>query len=63
MFAGQKVYYDGDKATGADGTLAGSTKLLPDIVRILVEKNMFNHQFVENSYVYHKLPDCGEFAI
>jgi len=63
MFAGQKVFYDGEKATGSDGTLAGSTKLLPDIIRILLEKNMFNPQFVENSYIYHNLPDCGEFNI
>ncbi len=62
-FAGSKIFYDGKQATGKNGTLAGSTKLLPDIVKILVQKNMFNPQFVDNSYIYHNLEPFGEFEI
>ena len=35
VFAGETVYYDGKKATSKDGTLAGSTVLLTDIIKIL----------------------------
>lgn len=59
-FAGQKIYYDGNKATGSDGTLAGSTKLLPDIVKILGEKGLFKPRFIENSYDYHQIQPKGE---
>lgn len=54
-FADEKIYYDGIKATSKDGTLAGSTSLVPDIVKILGKKNMFNPQYIENPYDYHKL--------
>jgi len=59
-FAGQKIYYNGDSATSAQGTLAGSTKLLPDIIKILGQKKLFNPQFIKNSYTYHNIASCGQ---
>lgn len=59
-FAGEKIYYDGVKATSAEGTLAGSTKLLPDIVKILGKKDLFIKQYISNSYDYHNLVSEGE---
>ena len=59
-FAGEKIYYDGERAESARGTLAGSTKLLPDIIKILGQKNLFNPQFIENSYNYHNIPRHGQ---
>lgn len=60
IFADYKIYYDGDKATSADGTIAGSTKLLPDIIKILGKKGMFNPQFIQNVYDYHGIEPMGE---
>lgn len=59
-FAGSKIYYDGTKATSIDGTIAGSTKLLPDIAKILGKKGLFNRQYISNSYDYHRLSPRGE---
>ena len=39
-FAGERIYFDGVKATSKDGTLAGSTMLLPDIVKVLARKDL-----------------------
>jgi len=55
IFAGEKIYFDGEKATSAEGTLAGSSKLLPDIIKILGKKEFFNPQYIENSYTYHNI--------
>ena len=55
MLQDEKVYFDGERATSAQGTIAGSTKLLPDIVKTLGKKGMFNPQYVENPYKYHKI--------
>ena len=41
VFADSKIYYDGDKATSDDGTIAGSTALLPDIIIRLAKVNLF----------------------
>lgn len=60
IFADEKVYFDGEKATSAQGTLAGSAKLLPDIVKILGNKGMFDSQFIENPYIYHKIDLDGK---
>lgn len=54
-FADEKIYYDGVKATSKDGTLAGSTTLVPDIVQILGKKDMFKPKYIDNVYDYHKL--------
>lgn len=60
VFSDEKIYFDGVKATSAEGTIAGSTKLLPDIVKIIGNKNLFNPQFIDNPYIYHNLDSKGE---
>ena len=55
MFAGEKVYYDGIKATSKEGTLAGSTTLLPFIIKRLAKQKLFNPEFINNPYKYHNL--------
>ena len=60
IFADSKIFYDGKKATSADGTIAGSTKLLPEIIKILGKKGMFNPQFIQNVYDYHGIEPMGE---
>jgi N-acetylglucosamine-6-phosphate deacetylase len=60
VFADEKVYFDGEKATSAQGTLAGSSKILPDIIKILGKKGLFNPQFIENPYRYHKVDLDGK---
>lgn len=59
-FAGKKIYFDGVKATSKEGTLAGSTMLLPDIVKVLAKKDLFNKQHISNSYDYHGIDSRGE---
>lgn len=57
-FADEKVYYDGVKATSKDGTIAGSTALLPDIIKRLA-KNIADtpilNQYINNPYNYHNI--------
>ena len=60
VFADSKIYYDGKSATSVDGTIAGSTKLLPEIIKILGQKGLFNPQFITNTYRYHNLEPQGE---
>lgn len=55
VFADSKIFYDGIKATSKDGTIAGSTKLLPQIIKELIEKDLFKPQYVENVYHYHNI--------
>ena len=59
MFAGTKIFYDGISATSEAGTIAGSTKLLPDIIKFLGQKGLFNSEYIENTYNYHNLPFKG----
>lgn len=59
IFADSKIYYDGNKATSKDGTIAGSTKLLPEIIKILRQKNLFNPEFITNPYKYHNIEPKG----
>ena len=59
-FAGERIYFDGVKATSKGGTLAGSTMLLPDIVKVLAKKDLFNKQHISNSYDYHGIESRGE---
>ena len=59
VFADSKIYYDGTKAISGDGTIAGSTKLLPEIIQILGKKGMFKPVFIENTYQYHGLEPEG----
>ena len=60
VFADEKIYYDGEKATSKDGTIAGSTTLVPDIIKILNIKGMFHPQFIENPYNYYNIGYLGE---
>ncbi len=60
-FAGSEIYYDGIKAVSKDGTIAGSTVLLPDIIKRLAKNNLFNPQYIENPYNYHNI-DLKGFA-
>ena len=60
VFADSKIYYDGKKAVSAAGTIAGSTKLLPEIIKILNTKGLFKPEYIENVYLYHKLEPNGE---
>ena len=60
VFADSKIYYDGDKATSADGTIAGSTTLLDKIVKRLADRDMFKPQYIENPYIYHGFSYEGE---
>lgn len=55
VFADEEIFYDGERATSKSGTIAGSTTLLPDIIKKLGEKGFFNPQFIENPYRYHNL--------
>jgi N-acetylglucosamine-6-phosphate deacetylase len=56
-FCGQKILRGG---RSADGMIAGSVMLLPDIIKLLAKKGMFNPQFIENPYVYHGVDIKGE---
>lgn len=55
IFADSKIYYDGIKATSADGTLAGSTMLLDEIVERLKSLDLFKSEYIENVWRYHGL--------
>lgn len=64
IFADEKVYYDGVRATSADGTIAGSTTLLPEIIKRLYKSGLlFSYeefeQLIENPYHYHNLDIKG----
>ena len=60
IFADFRIYYDGKSARSAEGTLAGSVSLLPDIVKVLGKKGLFNPEYIENSYRYHGIEPKGE---
>lgn len=60
IFADSLIFYDGNEARSATGTLAGSTKLLPDIVKILGKKGLFNPKYIDNTYKYHNIEPKGE---
>lgn len=62
IFADSKIYYDGKKATSKEGTIAGSTALLDDIVKRLISLNLFNPKYVENAWRYHNLEPEGELS-
>ena len=55
IFADSKIYYDGKKATSADGTIAASTMLLDEIIERLKILNLFKQEYIENAWNYHKL--------
>ena len=55
IFADEKVYYDRIKATSKEGTIAGSTTLIPDIIKRLAKVNLFNPEYINNPYNYHNI--------
>lgn len=59
-FADSKIFYDGIKATSIDGTIAGSTALLGDIVKRLAENKLFAQELILNPYKYHNIEPRGE---
>ena len=60
-FADSIIYYDGEKATSADGTIAGSTMLLDEIVERLKNLGLFCPEYIENTWKYHGL-ESKDFA-
>ena len=58
-FAGETIYFDGKKATSKNGTLAGSTTLLPDILKRLLDKKIITDnqakELILNPYRYHNI--------
>ncbi|MFI3300910.1 MAG: hypothetical protein R3Y28_05755 [Candidatus Gastranaerophilales bacterium] len=59
VFAGEKIYYDGKKATSENGTLAGSTKLLSDIIQRLASVGLFDVKMIDTPYIYHGVDLAG----
>ena len=58
-FAGSEIFYDGKSAKSSQGTIAGSTKLLPGIIKILGQKGLMRPQYVLNPYKYHGIEPSG----
>lgn len=66
-FADEKVYYDGIKATSKEGTIAGSTTMIPKIIKRLMntifrtstlsttDREKMLSQLVLNQYSYHNI--------
>lgn len=52
VFADSTIYYNGEKATSKDGTIAGSTTLVPQIIQRLMKMDLFNMQYINNVYNY-----------
>ena len=64
VFADEKVYYDGIKATSKDGTIAGSTTMIPKIIKRLIKSNIVKNtndvtQLITNPYNYHNIDIDG----
>ena len=55
VFADSKIYYDGKKATSTDGTIAGSTMLLDEIILRLEMLGLLKTEYIENVWHYHNL--------
>lgn len=63
-FADENVYYDGKKAVSKDGTLAGSTNLLPEIIKRLasldfIQQDKIIPHLITNPYNYHNIDIKG----
>lgn len=59
-FAGSDIFYDGKKATSKNGTIAGSTAFLDEIIRKLASKSPENFEKYikmasDNLYAYHNI--------
>ena len=55
IFADSKIFYNGTTATSADGTIAGSTMLLDEIIERLKTLELFKPEYIENTWRYHGL--------
>ena len=59
VFADEKVYYDGVKATSKEGTIAGSTTIIPKIIKRLKNVGLVDEkqisQLIQNTYDYHNI--------
>ena len=65
FFAGYTIYYDGVKATSSEGTLAGSTTHIPEIIKKLVNSGILGTDkkeiaknvttLIGNPHVYHNV--------
>lgn len=59
VFADEKVYYDGVKATSKEGTIAGSTTMIPKIIKRLKNVGLVDEkqisQLIQNTYNYHNI--------
>ena len=60
VFADSKIFYDGSKATSVDGTIAGSTMLLDEIVERVENLGLFKPEYIQNAWKYHGL-DSKDF--
>ena len=60
VFADSKIFYDGSKAMSADGTIAGSTMLLDEIVERVENLGLFKPEYIQNAWKYHGL-DSKDF--
>lgn len=54
-FCNKDVFYDGEKATDENGTIAGSTSLLDTIIKRLLKKNINALKLIDNTYNYHNV--------
>lgn len=59
VFADEKVYYNGVKATSKEGTIAGSTTMIPKIIKRLKNVGLVDEkqisQLIQNTYDYHNI--------
>lgn len=59
IFADEKVFYDGVKATSKEGTIAGSTTMISKIIKRLKNAGLVGEsqisQLIQNPYNYHNI--------
>lgn len=61
-FCNKDVFYNGEKATDSNGTIAGSTSLLDTIVKRLLKKNINALKLIDNTYDYHNVQINGSIT-
>lgn len=59
-FAGERIFYDGKKATSKEGTIAGSTAILDEIIQRLADEKPEKFDYYvkmasENLFKYHEI--------
>lgn len=60
QFCNKTIFYDGIKATDKNSILAGSTKLLDEIIKNLQLKGIDAISFIDNAYNYHNIKINGK---